>query len=541
MVPDQFWIEEECKYDIDAMYGISHWWFQRQRFYIDRHTSEGDRSAVRTHMRILSVVRIEVFSMYGLVPVKPSRSQTQLNLTKPQWDATGYEYKHDYTVIDSPRAAIFRDKYEVQMMIRVNEIHKFSDGTLQQIDEALDYRIKEFRINRMNPAAFEDKEDLPQPGKLFHSSRALSALRRFGLRTASTAVKPYQGDSSEFYLITGIAAADQMDVNSQLHAHQSNSLSMTTKIPTTQLSARSSVLVNGSPTDEFELHRGLRQGDPLSHFLFILAIEGLHAYTSKAESLGLFKGCSVGRDNLYISHLMYADDVIFIEVLFEIIILEGASLISWRTSYIDKRLKDHGIDLFSFCTRKVGNGHNTSFWIDVWCGNQQLKALFTRIFNLDLDKRCSIANRLVVQDCSSVLRRRPSGGADSVQLDALTSFIGSFSLSDRRDCWVWSLGGNEGFSVASVHGLVDSVMLDNGHVATPWNQYLPIKVRIKEHKDKEIKKGMRNRNSCSLCGGTDHNKRTCTSMFKDQDEVVVAQDEVVQEKVDLIENEEELI
>nr|GEV76288.1 E-beta-farnesene synthase [Tanacetum cinerariifolium] len=77
--------------------------------------------------------------------------QTQLNLTKPQWDATGFEYKHDYTAIDSPRAVMFRDKYEVQMMMRFNEIHKYSDGTLQQIDEALDYRVKEFRINRMNP------------------------------------------------------------------------------------------------------------------------------------------------------------------------------------------------------------------------------------------------------------------------------------------------------------------------------------------------------------------------------------------------------
>nr|GEZ15095.1 hypothetical protein [Tanacetum cinerariifolium] len=65
MVPDQIWIEEECKYDIAAMYGISHWWFQRKRFYIDRHTSEGDRSTVRTHIRILSVVRIDVYSMYG--------------------------------------------------------------------------------------------------------------------------------------------------------------------------------------------------------------------------------------------------------------------------------------------------------------------------------------------------------------------------------------------------------------------------------------------------------------------------------------------
>ncbi|GJY79009.1 hypothetical protein Tco_0484810 [Tanacetum coccineum] len=67
MVPDQMWIEEECKYDFPRcnVGYISAVEFQRQRFYIDRHTSEGDRRAVRTHMRILSVVRIEVFPMYG--------------------------------------------------------------------------------------------------------------------------------------------------------------------------------------------------------------------------------------------------------------------------------------------------------------------------------------------------------------------------------------------------------------------------------------------------------------------------------------------
>nr|GEZ12908.1 hypothetical protein [Tanacetum cinerariifolium] len=40
--------------------------------------------------------------------------------------------------------------YGVQMIMRFNEIHKFSDGTLQQNDEALDYRVKEFKINSMN-------------------------------------------------------------------------------------------------------------------------------------------------------------------------------------------------------------------------------------------------------------------------------------------------------------------------------------------------------------------------------------------------------
>ncbi|GKC00416.1 hypothetical protein Tco_0986552 [Tanacetum coccineum] len=198
MVPDQMWIKEECK-----------------------HTSEGDRKAVRTHMRILSVVKIEVFSLYGYdymkktvlrradlkehiiaerdfkylypsdfedlylsnlqghldhLPPKDKKIlttainlwtrnlvirqrvedfqlgiesyQTQLNLTKPRWDATSFEYKHDFTVIESPRAVTFRDKYGVQMIMQFNEIHKFSDGTLHQIDEALDYRVKEFKVNR---------------------------------------------------------------------------------------------------------------------------------------------------------------------------------------------------------------------------------------------------------------------------------------------------------------------------------------------------------------------------------------------------------
>nr|GEX34984.1 hypothetical protein [Tanacetum cinerariifolium] len=172
-------IDEECKYDIAAMYGISHWWFQRQRFYIGRHTSEGDRSAVRTHMRILSVVRIEVFSMYGYDYMKKIvLCRVDLNEHVIAERDFKYLYPSDFEDLYllnlqghlnhlSPKDKKIlstavnlwtrqlvirqRDKYRVQMMMRFNEIHKFSDGTLQQIDEALDYRVKEFKINRMNP------------------------------------------------------------------------------------------------------------------------------------------------------------------------------------------------------------------------------------------------------------------------------------------------------------------------------------------------------------------------------------------------------
>lgn len=68
-------------------------------------------------------------------------------------------------------------------------------------------------------------------------------------------------------------------------------------------SAYGSVLVNGSPTKEFEIKKGLRQGDPLSPFLFILAAEALHVSILEARNKNIFKGINVGKDNLTISHL----------------------------------------------------------------------------------------------------------------------------------------------------------------------------------------------------------------------------------------------
>lgn len=64
-----------------------------------------------------------------------------------------------------------------------------------------------------------------------------------------------------------------------------------------------SVLVNGSPTDEFGLGRGLRQGDSLSLLLFIIVAEGLSVMMSHAVDRGLFSGYKLGGRALEITHL----------------------------------------------------------------------------------------------------------------------------------------------------------------------------------------------------------------------------------------------
>ncbi|GJW09594.1 putative RNA-directed DNA polymerase, eukaryota, reverse transcriptase zinc-binding domain protein [Tanacetum coccineum] len=75
-------------------------------------------------------------------------------------------------------------------------------------------------------------------------------------------------------------------------------------------SSRTSILVNGSPTSEFSVKRGLRQEDPLYPFLFIIVMEELHMALLEASHSGLFNGIKIGSSNITLSHIFYADDVI---------------------------------------------------------------------------------------------------------------------------------------------------------------------------------------------------------------------------------------
>nr|GEV71826.1 hypothetical protein [Tanacetum cinerariifolium] len=130
IVSDQFWIEEECKYDIAAI-------------------------AVRTHMRILSVVRIEVFSiLQGHLNHLPPKDKKILTTAVNQWTRQRVEDFH-----------LGIESYQTQVESR------FKYEVLDQ-----EGRRSVQRVHVRDSEAFEDTEDLLQPGELCWRTRQRGRL-----------------------------------------------------------------------------------------------------------------------------------------------------------------------------------------------------------------------------------------------------------------------------------------------------------------------------------------------------------------------------
>jgi len=74
--------------------------------------------------------------------------------------------------------------------------------------------------------------------------------------------------------------------------------------------SRISIIFNGCPCKPFRMGRGLRQGDPLSPFLFVLVTEVLNRVMIRAAEVGLFKGLQIGSHRETLTHLQFADDTL---------------------------------------------------------------------------------------------------------------------------------------------------------------------------------------------------------------------------------------
>ncbi|GJX43777.1 hypothetical protein Tco_0260453 [Tanacetum coccineum] len=156
------WIKSERDYDISVVYGISHWWFKGKEFYITRHNAPSDRSIVRCHMRILSVISKADFK--NLHP-NDFEDLYLLHLQGHLNHLSGVDKVHLFNAVNlwirnivnrkhvedlKPRAVIYKDINDQKKMMRETEVHKFSDDTLNRILDKLDYMVKDFKLFKNN-------------------------------------------------------------------------------------------------------------------------------------------------------------------------------------------------------------------------------------------------------------------------------------------------------------------------------------------------------------------------------------------------------
>ncbi|GJW28742.1 hypothetical protein Tco_0045617 [Tanacetum coccineum] len=134
LVPSM-WVESEQEYDISAVYGITYWWFRRKEFYINKYSEPSDREAVRSQMRILSVISVKI--LLNLYP-NDFEDLFLLNIQEKLNHLSKTEKTSLYTAVN--------------MWIR-NLVIRNLVGDLQlgiENQEKLDHMVKEFHLYEYN-------------------------------------------------------------------------------------------------------------------------------------------------------------------------------------------------------------------------------------------------------------------------------------------------------------------------------------------------------------------------------------------------------
>ncbi|GJS12185.1 hypothetical protein Tco_0368981 [Tanacetum coccineum] len=113
------------------------------------HLPKTDKTSLHTAVNMW-IRNLVIRNRVGDLQLGIESYQTKINLERPNWDAADYYFKEDYTIVPKPRAVVYRDSNDQRKLMRLNELHKFSDGTLTRVMEKLDHMVKDFHLFEYN-------------------------------------------------------------------------------------------------------------------------------------------------------------------------------------------------------------------------------------------------------------------------------------------------------------------------------------------------------------------------------------------------------
>nr|GEY22146.1 hypothetical protein [Tanacetum cinerariifolium] len=111
--------------------------------------------------------------------------QKRLNLTKPDTYRSDLKRREAYTAHSNPRGFIYQNKDKKNRLMRINELYKFSDGTLNDVRNALNDRLKGIRMQYL-PTTIWRRGDkarvvamIQAIEKMLKTRRIMRSLERF--------------------------------------------------------------------------------------------------------------------------------------------------------------------------------------------------------------------------------------------------------------------------------------------------------------------------------------------------------------------------
>nr|GEW03491.1 retrovirus-related Pol polyprotein from transposon TNT 1-94 [Tanacetum cinerariifolium] len=166
LVPRTMWIQEPIGNDKHALWGVSHWGRKRQQFYGFAVNRESARD-VYSKRRIIAVIELKIV----------------------EW----HNYKHlDWIT----------NKDKKNRLMRIDELHKFSDGTLTDVRTALDDRLKGIRMQYL-PQSIWRKSDKDRAAAMIQANDKRLKTRRI-MRSLERNEMEYQKDRQCIYIYEDI-------------------------------------------------------------------------------------------------------------------------------------------------------------------------------------------------------------------------------------------------------------------------------------------------------------------------------------------------
>nr|GFC01371.1 hypothetical protein [Tanacetum cinerariifolium] len=230
LVPRTMWIQQPIDYNKHALWGVSYWGRKHKQFYgyaVNRESALDVYSKRRIiankdkKNRLMRIDELYKFSDEMLNDVHNALDdrlkgiriqsivikrrvkdlqlgvesyQKRLNLTKSDTYRPDLKRREAYTAHSNPKGFIYQNKNKKNRLMRIDELHKFCDGTLSDVRNALDDRLKGIRMQYL-PTTIWKSDDKDRAAEMIQAIQKMLKTRRI-MRSLEKFVggRMYEGD-----------------------------------------------------------------------------------------------------------------------------------------------------------------------------------------------------------------------------------------------------------------------------------------------------------------------------------------------------------